>query len=95
MMQECNAHIRLQMQQLADSQAVEATAFLEQVQPSQRQMCHCLSAMLAGSPFDRITVRREASTACAPVTHHAPSCMGGLNSPCTPCDGTCHAAHPQ
>ena len=29
--QECNAHIRLQMQQLADSQAVEATAFLEQV----------------------------------------------------------------
>ena len=29
--QECNAHIRLQMQQLADSQAVEAIVFLEQV----------------------------------------------------------------
>ena len=30
-LQECNAHIRLQMQHLAESQAVEATAFLEQV----------------------------------------------------------------
>ncbi len=30
-LQECNAHIRFQMQHLAESQAVEATAFLEQV----------------------------------------------------------------